>query len=130
MKKYLLVGLLSALVTFSVTTFASGIITFEDVDYDAYYADSVTKMAGMGVVTGYEGSNDFGVGDYITREDVAVMLDRYDNALLIDADNTAQMVSGVFELQTLICSGAIDFEGVSDHTYEIYEELCLTDGEF
>lgn len=50
-------------------------LSFSDVSPDAWYYDSIAKAVGAGVVNGI--SDDvFGVGANITRQDMAVMIDR------------------------------------------------------
>lgn len=50
---------------------------FSDVEAGAYYEAAVDWCAANGVFTGYQnGSNDFGVGDPLTREDLMVVLYR------------------------------------------------------
>ena len=54
---------------------------FADVDGGAWYAKAVAWAAKAGVVTGYQdGSNTFGPDDSITREQFALMLQRYAEA--------------------------------------------------
>lgn len=50
--------------------------TFSDVDNSTWYAEGVTWAAANGIVDGY-GNGQFGPGDNITREQLAVMLWRY-----------------------------------------------------
>lgn len=49
---------------------------FSDVVSDAWYSEAVSWAAARGIVSGY-GNGRFGPGDYITREQLAVMLWRY-----------------------------------------------------
>ena len=51
--------------------------TFSDVAPDAWYSEAVAWAAERGIVSGY-GNGLFGPGDNITREQLAVMLWRYD----------------------------------------------------
>lgn len=49
---------------------------FHDVGADIWYTDAILWASGQGVVTGYSNGN-FGPGDYINREQMAVMMYRY-----------------------------------------------------
>ena len=49
---------------------------FPDVPEGQFYSDAVTWAAARGIITGYENGN-FGSGDLITREQMAVLLYRY-----------------------------------------------------
>jgi hypothetical protein len=52
--------------------------TFVDVNKTAYYASALAWAVENGIITGYkDGSNRFGVGDYITRQDIVTILYRY-----------------------------------------------------
>ena len=51
---------------------------FSDVQAGAYYASAVAWAKNKGVVTGYSADN-FGVGTYITREQISLILCRYLN---------------------------------------------------
>lgn len=56
---------------------------FADVPAGKYYANAVEWCAANGIVTGYQdGSNKFGVGDNIKRQDIAVILHRYESEFL------------------------------------------------
>lgn len=48
---------------------------FSDVDENAWYEDYVYALASAGIVNGREDGT-FGVGDYITRQEIAVILER------------------------------------------------------
>ncbi len=48
-------------------------ISFGDVDLTQWYAPFIKKAYGAGVINGYN-ANTFGIGDKITREDMAVMI--------------------------------------------------------
>jgi len=50
-----------------------GVVPFKDADKTAWYYPYIAKAYGSGVVKGYSESI-FGVGDYITRQDLAVMV--------------------------------------------------------
>ena len=51
---------------------------FSDVQAGAYYASAVAWAKDKGIVTGYSADN-FGVGTYITREQISLILCRYLN---------------------------------------------------
>ena len=53
--------------------------TFADVDYSSWYGDAVTFVAGKGLITGYSDSGLFGVGDALTRAQLATILYRNAN---------------------------------------------------
>ncbi len=50
---------------------------FDDVDYGMYYGDAIRWAREMGVVNGYDGTNDFGPGSYVSRQELAVMIANY-----------------------------------------------------
>ena len=53
--------------------------TFPDVDYSSWYGDAVTFVAGKDLITGYSDSGLFGVGDALTRAQLATILYRNAN---------------------------------------------------
>jgi hypothetical protein len=55
-------------------------LLFPDLVVDSFYIDSVTNMANLGVIKGYEDGT-FGPDNPITRAEMAVMLDRYDRII-------------------------------------------------
>lgn len=55
-----------------------GIVAFSDVDASSWYAPYVNAALSAGIVSGYSDTQ-FGVGEYITRQDVAVILNRIHN---------------------------------------------------
>lgn len=62
---------------------------FSDVEAGAYYETAVDWCAANGVFTGYQdGSNDFGVGDTLTRQDLMVVLYRIAGSPALGDDNT------------------------------------------
>lgn len=66
---------------------ALGTSTFADVNSSSWYAPYVNAAVSAGIIGGYSDTQ-FGVGDFITRQDVAVILDRmYDIASLENAQN-------------------------------------------
>mgnify|MGYP000471748791 CR=1 FL=1 len=129
-KNFILTVVISALVASGVTAFASGPgEPFADVAEDAYYYDAVNQMRGIAVITGYDDGN-FGPDDYVTRGQVATMFYRYDDALLIDPDNSAARVSGIQNLVTLLCGGVIDPSEADEYVQDAYDEICTGDGEW
>ncbi len=50
---------------------------FDDVNYSNYYGPAVTWARATGVISGYEGTNDFGPNANVTREDLCCMLANY-----------------------------------------------------
>lgn len=54
-----------------------GDMRFLDVAPDSYFASAVQRLASKGIIKGYEDGR-FGPFDYVTRGQVSVMLDRYD----------------------------------------------------
>ena len=50
-------------------------ISFSDTQEDAWYSDYLEKAVGAGIVQGYDDGR-FGVGEYITRQDMVVMITR------------------------------------------------------
>lgn len=115
-----------AFLIFSITNVFAAINTvFPDVDYDAYYGDSLNKMVANGIVTGYEDGT-FGPNDAVTRAQIVAILDRYDNQLI-----NPYRVGGVGEIQTLLCNGfsESDFEGLSgqmagEDPLSAYQAVC------
>lgn len=62
---------------------------FSDVEAGAYYEAAVDWCAANGIFTGYQdGSNEFGVGDPLTREDLMVVLYRIAGSPALDADDS------------------------------------------
>ncbi|MRM90510.1 hypothetical protein EAI28_19475 [Faecalicatena contorta] len=59
---------------------------FPDVKDGQFYSESVTWAADRGIITGYENGT-FGPGDFITREQMAVLLYRYVQYLGADTSN-------------------------------------------
>src|SRR3989338_11205640 len=91
--------LLGALATLGIV-FAQGAVTkFPDVNYKAYYGDSVDWANTRGIVNGYSNGN-FGPNDAVTRAQLVTILNRYDNQLV-----TAYRSDNVGKLQNLICAG-------------------------
>ena len=57
---------------------------FSDVAEDVWYAPAVAKVADAGLMTGFEGSDEFGVGHALTRAELVTILWR--NANPVDAE--------------------------------------------
>lgn len=64
-------------------------LTFSDVDADNWYASSVGWVLSNGLMTGYSGTDLFGVGDPLTREQLAVVMARACGADLGSVDYAA-----------------------------------------
>lgn len=60
---------------FSATVLGSSI--FSDVDRGSFYDEAIGEMYNAGVIKGYDGTSRFGPNDYVTRGQVAVMLQRF-----------------------------------------------------
>lgn len=66
-------GLATLLATSVMTGTAFG-MTFDDVDSDSYALEQIDALSDAGVMTGYEGTNNFGPNDNLTREQAAKIL--------------------------------------------------------
>jgi hypothetical protein len=62
---------------------------FSDVPRGAYFDDAVGEMYNIGVIKGYENTDRFGPNDFVTRGQVAVMMQRFRDELngTVDNDN-------------------------------------------
>ena len=78
---------------------------FTDVDYNSWYAPGVEFVASRGLMTGYEGTTLFGVGNALTRGELATILWRnacpdeaasYDPAAAKDTTGIAGSADGMF----------------------------------
>jgi len=109
-----LAGVLSSLVILSVVH-ADVLQKFDDVDYDAYYADGLNYFNHAGVINGFDYTH-FKPDNFVTRAELVAILKRYDDGLVNAYHN-----GGVGELVTLICDGftADDFD---DST--VYDTVC------
>ncbi|MBR2885511.1 MAG: S-layer homology domain-containing protein [Clostridia bacterium] len=63
--------------------------SFEDVSEDAWYAESVKAAYEKGIINGVD-ENSFGVGAYITREDLCVMIYRGVKALSLSIESNQE----------------------------------------
>jgi hypothetical protein len=100
-KLYLLI--IGILIGMSSTAFAAYSI-FPDVQPGSYYYDAVQSVANKGLVTGY-GNGYFGPNDNLTRAQIAVIMERYDEHMI----NTLKWQFGLdFKCpanNTLTCTG-------------------------
>ena len=64
----------SATVEFDIEKKAEPAPIFTDVDYSSWYGDAVSYVAERGLITGYSGTTLFGVGDVLTRAQLATIL--------------------------------------------------------
>lgn len=80
-------------------------LRFTDVDYNSWYAPGVDFVASRGLVKGYEGTTIFGVGNVLTRGELATILWRnacpdeaaaYDPATAEDTTGIAGSADGMF----------------------------------
>ena len=83
---------------------------FSDVPNDQWYSDAVDYIAAKGLISGYDGTDRYGVGDTLTRAQLATILWRYANpneAMLYDDEQIAQTVNE---------TGMSDVEGYAWYT--------------
>ena len=64
------------------------LMNFSDVNQEAWYAEGIRWAAAEGVVTGADGK--FNPNDPVTRQDLAVMLDRWQQAQGVELDQTGE----------------------------------------
>ena len=78
---------------------------FSDVDYSSWYGDAVSYVASKGLITGYSGTALFGVGDVLTRAQLATILWRnacpdeyasYDPETAVDATGIDGSADGMY----------------------------------
>ena len=82
---------------------------FDDVSNNMWYASYIASIENAGIINGV-GNNNFGVGQYITRQDMAVMIYnalKYKNILLSDIKN-----------------GFADFDKISDYAKDAVSYLA------
>ena len=128
---------------------------FSDVDYSDWYGCAVTFVAARGLITGYAGTTLFGVGDTLTRGQLATILWRnacpdeyasYDPKTAKDATGIAGSADGMYYTAAAnwaVASGVItgidrpdgtkDFAAEGNVTFEqlvtVLARLCATPGE-
>lgn len=121
MKKFLL--FLSVFMVGSLTSlgivYAIEIVAdpFPDVDYDAYYGDSLLRMQERDVIAGYTDGT-FGPNDPVTRAQIVTILDRYDQSLF-----NANYDSRSNGITYLLCDG-LTREAVKPAYQSFYDDLC------
>lgn len=130
-------------------------LRFTDVDYNSWYAPGVEFVAGRGLMRGYEGTTIFGVGNALTRGELATILWRnacpdeaaaYDPATAKDTTGIAGSADGMFYTAAANWAvekgvitgierpgGALDFAADEPVTFEqlatILGRLCAAPGE-
>ncbi len=103
----------------------AGDVTFADVEKDAWYYDYVATAYGLGIVNGMDEST-FGIGEEITRADMAVILKRVmdakgikilasEQAFVFDDFDTIPKYAR--ESITLLCQAGL-MNGVGDNRYD------------
>lgn len=128
---------------------------FSDVDYSDWYGSAVTFVAARGLITGYAGTTLFGVGDTLTRGQLATILWRnacpdeyasYDPKTAKDATGIAGSADGMYYTEAAnwaVANGVItgivrpdgtkDFAAEGNVTFEqlvtVLARLCATLGE-
>lgn len=104
----------AAIVTraFGLGTGDVNILTFDDVDKGDWYAPYIAKAYEKGIVTGID-ENTFGVGQNVTREQIAAMLHR------------ATKAAGKNIIPTKERIGFTDFAQISDYAYDSVKTLAL-----
>lgn len=141
-------------VTVKVGTSGS-VPVFSDVDYSDWYGDAVTYVAARGLITGYAGTTLFGVGDTLTRGQLATILWRnacpdeyasYDPKTAKDTTGIAGSADGMYYTAAAnwaFANGVItgidrpdgtkDFAAEGNVTFEqlvtVLARLCATDNE-
>ena len=88
---------------------AEAAINFKDVDHNDWYYGFVSAGVSMGIVKG-KNDNIFGIGEFITREDMAVMAGRLIEYLQIDLPYG----ESVFK----------DYDNISEYAKEYVSRLC------
>ena len=130
-------------------------LRFTDVDYSSWYAPGVDFVAGRGLMRGYEGTTVFGVGNALTRGELATILWRnacpdeaasYDPSAAKDTTGIAGSADGMFYTAAANWAvakgvikgierpgGALDFAADEPVTFEqlatILGRLCAAPGE-
>lgn len=70
---------------FGATVFAQSSLFTDDESFADWYSDSVYHLRDNGVINGYEDGS-FGPDNYVTRAEMVVMLDRYEDLLTTKED--------------------------------------------
>src|SRR3989344_6462082 len=84
LRRNVLFAFLAGIVTFLAGTAVAqqfGGLMFPDVLPNDYFYDAVTRFAKKGIVKGYENGR-FAPHDYVTRGQVSVIVDRYDQLVI------------------------------------------------
>ena len=128
---------------------------FTDVDHSSWYGNAVTFVAEKGLITGYSGTTLFGVGDVLTRAQLATILWRnacpdeyasYDPETAVDTTGIDGSADGMYYTAAAnwaVKNGVItgfdredgskDFAADDDVSFEqlvtILSRLCATSGE-
>lgn len=124
-KNIILTALITALTTsfFNFAVFASYSASgFPDVDAEGeqFYTSAIYNMRDLGIMEGYEDGN-FGPHNYVTRAELATILERYDKKLL---NPDWKGASGIYPLQFLICRGGLEFNFELESYQDVYTNLC------
>ncbi len=85
-------------------------LAFSDVDSTAWYSNSINIASGIGLVEGYDGK--FGIGDGLTREQMATMLYR------------AADIAGIKLEDKVDAKTFTDSDEIGDYAVEAVKELC------
>lgn len=106
---------------------------FPDMDTNAYYSDSIRSMYQMGVVTGYENGN-FGPTDYVNRADLATILDRFNDKIVmgnygepgINLDNP-ETITRLTDFISMSCDmfSTLDIAKTTNSTQDTYKAICI-----
>lgn len=72
-----LAGTLLGLASSGVAATVLGSSVFDDVERGSFYDSAIGEMYSDGILKGYDGTDNFGPNDYVTRGQVAVMLQRF-----------------------------------------------------
>ncbi|MBI5413155.1 S-layer homology domain-containing protein [Candidatus Peregrinibacteria bacterium] len=92
---------------------------FPDVNYNAYYGDSLKIMQERGVISGYSNGK-FGPNDAVTRAQIVTILNKYEDSLFNQA-----YPNKTTELLNLICIGIDESKfSVNQNLQELYKQFC------
>ena len=130
MKNIFKICAVTAGITLPLSLFAAQVAlpSWQDVDFGAWYGDAVREIYYLGWMKGYgdeRASNaQYGVGDAVSREELAVILSRMNSTIN----------STLTPLKTIVCSNKENFlanvtlregQGVSEENYKsAIERLC------